>query len=283
MKNLSKLFKKNKQALDPKEQFFREIEIEFLIHELKDPISVIENSLLSLLGKDKKHGPISVPQEKIIRRTLRNSQKARDMLNGLLEIGQSEAGRFESCLFQPVKSTYSAILDSIETMTGVIIDHFIDDKSKEEILRFFAEQGVELEISPDVIDIEMLQDEIRFRRIVGNLIKNAIYHRQERVDIRIGLENDRLFVDITDDGPGIESKHHEKIFQRYVQVKETPAMLRRGHGLGLAGARILARRLGGDVKVKSSKGKGATFQLFLPLSLESVESGESPLSEENGS
>jgi signal transduction histidine kinase len=42
---------------------------------------------------------------------------------------------------------------------------------------------------------------------------------------------------------------------------------RRGHGLGLAGALILARTLGGDIKIQSELGKGATFRLNLPLKI----------------
>ena len=42
-----------------------------------------------------------------------------------------------------------------------------------------------------------------------------------------------------------------------------------GHGLGLAGALILARCLGGDINIVSQKGQGATFRLTLPLKLES--------------
>jgi signal transduction histidine kinase len=43
---------------------------------------------------------------------------------------------------------------------------------------------------------------------------------------------------------------------------------RKGHGLGLAGALILARSLGGDIALKSKQGQGATFILILPLMLE---------------
>jgi C4-dicarboxylate-specific signal transduction histidine kinase len=43
--------------------------------------------------------------------------------------------------------------------------------------------------------------------------------------------------------------------------------MRNGHGLGLAGARIIARCLGGNIEVDCAEGKGATFRLRLPLSL----------------
>ena len=59
------------------EQFFRDIEIEFLVHELKDPIAIIETGLRTLLERQDKFGPLSERQENTLKRTLRNSKKAR--------------------------------------------------------------------------------------------------------------------------------------------------------------------------------------------------------------
>jgi signal transduction histidine kinase len=58
------------------------------------------------------------------------------------------------------------------------------------------------------------------------------------------------------------------IFKRYAQVKECSIVPRKGHGLGLAGALILARSLGGNIRIESKVGQGATFKLTLPLTLE---------------
>jgi signal transduction histidine kinase len=82
------------------------------------------------------------------------------------------------------------------------------------------------------------------------------------------VQGERLAVAVVDDGPGIEPDHHELIFKRYAQVKECAMVERKGHGLGLAGALIMARSLGGDIEVVSRKGEGATFRLTLPLQLE---------------
>jgi signal transduction histidine kinase len=76
-------------------------------------------------------------------------------------------------------------------------------------------------------------------------------------------------VEIADDGPGIEPRHQEAVFGRYKQLQSC-ALTRSGHGLGLAGARILARCLGGDISVQSRVGSGAAFRLTLPLALDSL-------------
>lgn len=251
--------------------FFREVEIEFLIHELKDPVAVIETGLRTILEKKQKFGPLTPRQEKILKRTLRNSHKARGMLNSLLEIGRSEAGCIFCCRFQPIKVTYSVLLEVLDSLFEDISNRpgsYTEQEAKAAI-DFLYGKGIDLLISPNLEKVEVKQDETKYRQIVGNLIKNALHFRKKRVGVRLDLDNDYILVDITDDGPGIEPAHHSMVFERYKQVKECTITPRNGHGLGLAGALIMARCLGGDIQLKSDTGKGATFRLRLPVTYNS--------------
>jgi signal transduction histidine kinase len=278
-KNLS--HQKEREAGHAPQNFFRELEIEFLLHELKDPISIIETGMRTLLEKQEKYGPLSSRQEKTLKRTLRNTKKVREMLNGLLEIGRSGAGYVECSRFQVVETVYGVLLDTLETGTGALPDpterhvgvsegHPRFRGVEKEAQQFLAEYRIFLDLPPQVMDIELVQDETKVRQIFGNLLKNALYHRKERIDITMKREADYLVIDVTDDGPGIEPKHHQTVFQRYTQLKASSSVSRKGHGLGLAGALILARCLGGDIELKSTKGQGATFRLILPVILENV-------------
>jgi len=260
------IFHKEKQSeIDSPQHFFREIEVEFLIHELKDPVAIIETGVRTLLEKRDKYGTLSSRQEKTLKRVLRNSNKTRAMLNSLLEIGRSESGCFYCCNFQPAKTAYVILMDALGTIAGNICEQFRTCSEERDALELLSRQGIFLDIAPQVADTEMYQDETKFKHIAGNLIKNALHHRKDRVEIKVYIKKEHLIVDVTDDGPGIDPEHHQIIFQRYKQVNESLASPRRGHGLGLAGAIILARCLGGDIELKSKKGKGATFRLSLPV------------------
>jgi two-component system, OmpR family, sensor kinase len=261
-------------AAGEREGFFRELEIEFLLHELKDPIAIIETGMRALLEKSDKYGALSARQEKTLRRTLRNTWKVRDMVNGLLEIGRSEAGRFVRRRFSPLPVVFAVTLEALEIMGKAVPDAGRMDeggrdagRAEPDMPAVCASQQVFVTAAPGMEHVEMLQDEVKFRQIVGNLLKNALFHRRDRIDVRLCAGHGALRVEITDDGPGIEPEHQQLIFQRYTQVAETPSP-RKGHGLGLAGALILARSLGGDLGVSSVKGQGATFSLSLPLVLE---------------
>lgn len=261
----------DKESKQPAEgspvQFFKEIEIEFLVHELKDPIAIIETGLRTLLERQDKFGSLSARQESTLKRALRNSKKARELLHNLLEIGRSESGCFIGERFQPSKSVLQALNDALETNAWNVFEKYISYQNETEARNFLVSSGIILDISPPVTDLEIFQDEIKFRQIIGNLIKNALHHRQQSVHIRLELDGDYLVTAVTDDGPGIEPEQHEMVFRRYAQVKECSIVPRKGHGLGLAGADIISRCLGGRLELNSAKGQGATFRLILPLKL----------------
>jgi signal transduction histidine kinase len=261
----------NKDNIQPTgenaEQFFREIEIEFLVHELKDPIAIIETGLRTLLERQDKFGVLSARQESTLKRTLRNSKKARELLHNLLEIGRSESGCFIGERFQPAESAFQALKDALETHAWNVFEKFGTYDNQTKALEFLQTSGISFAVEPTVDDLEMFQDEVKFRQIIGNLIKNALHHCKQRVAIRLELDGEDLVIAISDDGPGIEPENHEMVFQRYAQVKGCSIVPRKGHGLGLAGANIISRCLGGSLELESEKGKGATFRLTIPLRL----------------
>ena len=256
-------------AAEKAEQFFREIEIEFLVHELKDPIAIIETGLRTLLERQDKFGALSARQENTLKRTLRNSKKARELLHNLLEIGRSESGCFIGERFRPAESAFQALKDALETHAWNVFEKFGAHDNQTKALEFLAASGISFAVAPTVEGLEMFQDEVKFRQIIGNLIKNALHHYKERVDIRLELDGENLVIAVSDDGPGIEPENHDMVFQRYAQVKECSIVPRKGHGLGLAGANIISRCLGGSLDLESEKNKGATFRLRIPLKLES--------------
>ena len=259
----------NNQALQAASgQFFREVEIQFLIHELKDPIAIIETGLRTLLEKQEKFGALTSKQQNTLKRTLRNSKKARSMLNNLLEIGRSESGCFICSYFQPTRAVYQALKDSLEIMTGPLSEELGKYQAEKDAVELLSRNGIELDFSDRLQDTEIFQDEIKFCQIAGNLFKNALHHRRARVNIEMDVEDDNLIMIVSDDGPGVDPEHQEMIFKRYAQVKECSIAPRKGHGLGLAGALILARCLGGNITIENRPGQGATFRLTLPVKME---------------
>lgn len=251
---------------DESGKFFQEVRIQFLIHELKDPVSIVESGVKMLLDRRDKFGELSPKQERTLKRTLRNAKKAREMLYGLLEIGRSEEGSHITGLFDPGRVAYEVLMEALEIVDWTVYEGCGDCRNETETVLYLGGKGVFLEIDPDLSNFEINQDETKYRHILGNLIKNALHYRKKRLDIRLERKNGSISVEVRDDGPGIDPKYHRLVFQRYTRARETYASMdRSGHGLGLAGALILARSLGGDIELESEKGKGALFRLTLPI------------------
>jgi signal transduction histidine kinase len=261
-------------AADQRPDFFRELQIEFLIHELKGPVAVIETGVRTLLERQDKLGPLSPRQEKTLKRVLRNTRKTRQMMNSLLEIGRSQAGCFACAAFDPALVTTETLLEALEISQANMADQIPRQTDRAQLTAFLEANGVHLGIDPEVKTSQLIQDETKFRQTLGNLIRNALYHRRKTITINLHQQGDNLVIEVSDDGPGIAPEHHELVFKRYTQIKTDDALKRRGHGLGLAGALVLARSMGGNIQLESRKGCGATFRLILPCTLATEESTE---------
>ena len=257
----------DKQQNKNAEQFFEDIEIEFLIHELKDPISIIETGARTLIEKQERFGPLLPRQNKTLMRIVRNAQKAREMLYSLLEIGRAEAGSIICNKFLPDSASFLVLQNCLEIQAPAIAEELVEYPEKIQALEFLSTRNIFFEVKPLAQGLEMQQDETKFRQILSNLIKNALHFRRNRFQMTLDLKDGNLAIDVSDDGPGIPPEHHQAIFKRYTQLKECALTARSGHGLGLAGARIMARCLGGEIDIYSKTGEGTTFRLTMPLEL----------------
>lgn len=246
--------------------FFKEIDVAFLVHELKDPVAVIEAGIRTLLERTESFGPLSQRQERTLKRTLANSRKARSLLNELLEVGRGEAGCFITEMFRPAEAIFTALMEAVETFSSDLAELFTPEQTREQIIAVLERENIFYEVSPKAAAVELLQDRRKLQHIVGNLIKNALYHRRKRVDIQLDVDLKGLTVEVRDDGPGVPASFQNEIFQRYTQATPCSGLARNGHGLGLAGARALARCLGGDILLKSGRSSGAVFKFVMPVS-----------------
>lgn len=100
-----------------------------------------------------------------------------------------------------------------------------------------------------------------------NLIDNAIKYSPENTKIEIFTEvkNNQAHISVKDQGPGIERKHHERLFERFYSANKARSRELGGSGLGLSIVKNIAVAHGGSVKIKSEPGKGSLFSIILPL------------------
>jgi two-component system nitrogen regulation sensor histidine kinase NtrY len=124
----------------------------------------------------------------------------------------------------------------------------------------FAEVGIEQRFAPGVPLVRL--DPEQFRRVMINLVDNAIEAMGRRGQIVVEMQHDTANgvarVVVADDGPGIPPGEREKLFLPYYSTK------RRGSGLGLAIVRRIIAEHGGNIDVGDNTPRGTRFTIELP-------------------
>jgi two-component system, OmpR family, sensor kinase len=250
------------------QDFFRQLDIQLLIHELKGPLSVIESNNRMLIEWPDRYGRLNEFQARALKRSMRCTAKLKNIIQGILEVGSSQTGCFRLGRFDVVHSTTEILVDVLETELCKPIgepygpEYDIGQQQYE----YLSANGIFLEISPEVKGLVLNQDEAKFRHILANLVRNALQHKKSTVIVQMTLKKPNLEICVNDDGHGIAPEDQPKLFQCYTQIKTAHREVRvKGHGLGLACSRILARRIGGDITIDTLCRSGSRFILQLPL------------------
>lgn len=240
------------------------IKFEFLVHDLKVPLAVIEAGILSLLQKQDKYGELNDKQIKILERALRNTIVTRTLVNDALEIGRSSQGIINKSTFTPCQLVEETLIEVLDLTDHTTADAVKERKTLADLKACLAAQGLILEIDDAFWNRDLYLDESKVRQIFRNLLINALKYKKNRVTLKLERGERHIFISVSDDGEGIPSGYHKKIFECYFQMDMKTEHCVRGHGLGLAGVQVLLEDMGGELSLESDTGKGATFSVKIP-------------------
>ena len=114
--------------------------------------------------------------------------------------------------------------------------------------------------------VEVAADPERLLQAVSILVTNALTHTPTSATLSLEAEadSDAIAVRVTDNGPGIAPEHLDRLFDRFYRVDNARDREKGGSGLGLAIARSIAEAHGGILDVESTLGRGSTFTLRIP-------------------
>lgn len=212
--------------------------LQFTSHEFKTPVAGVKGLLQSFaLG--------SIP----------DAQRAE-----LLQLGMLECDRLEHLAETILAYQRAMSRDPREGMQSVDAPKFIEDLLAHRA-RTASGGDVQLDgVTPAVV----LADRDGLRVILENLLDNAHKYGGGQVRIAAGVADGRWKLDISDRGRGFPPEAAEKLFDP--NNRGSGDGITHGAGLGLAIARSLARRMGGDIVARSAgPGQGAVFTVSLAL------------------
>ena len=214
-------------------------------HELRTPLHTILG--FTELLEEQTWGTLNPKQKGFLGHIRTDAEHLLNLINGILDLSKIEAGRLQ--LAYDVIDLRECIS---ETVSGI---------QAQAALKSIAVEDRTTAGAPKI-----LADPLRIRRVLYNLLANAIKFTPKggRVWIEAFLENDSVKVTVADNGIGIESQDLEKIFDRFEQATSS-VHVREGAGLGLAISKQLIELHGGSIWVESTPGKGSQFSFAIPV------------------
>jgi two-component system, OmpR family, sensor kinase len=129
--------------------------------------------------------------------------------------------------------------------------------------------GPDHEWSAEIPDaaVTVAADPARLHQVVANLLANARVHTPAGTHVRASVTVDeaRVRIEVTDDGPGIPEEIRATLFERFVRADVSRSRIAGSTGLGLSIVQAIVTGHGGEVSVVSEVGAGSTFRIELPL------------------
>ncbi len=123
-------------------------------------------------------------------------------------------------------------------------------------------------VTPLSNDLSVQLDEVRLQQIMTNLLNNATQAMEENaatgLHIVLGRKDNRVTIDVIDEGTGIPEAEQDFIFERFYRGENKKFQVS-GFGLGLPFSKMLAQAMGGDLLLVNSTSKGTTFRVTLPI------------------
>ncbi len=175
--------------------------------------------------------------------------KDKDLGNKLSE----DINEMEKMLNEYLQFTSSSYLEKNERFN---VSNLLDD-----IIKKYNNENISKSISSE-IHINGRKNLIN--RCINNLIDNAIKYA-DKVHIELKKNNNNLFINIEDNGPGIPEKEFENVFKPFYKIDKGRAETKSSVGLGLSIASDIIRSHGGNIKLEKSSLNGLGVKIFLPV------------------
>jgi two-component system phosphate regulon sensor histidine kinase PhoR len=213
-------------------------------HELRTPLSLIKGAAETLL--DGAHSdPVALAR--LLAIINRHADRLTLLIDDLLLLAKLDSGRLKLNL-QPT------LLRS--EVQDVLLDLAPHIEERKVTIENALPAGLGANVDPD-----------RLRQVFSNLIDNAIKYGRPAGKVKITgrILDDRLIeLGVEDDGPGIPADARVRIFERFFRADKARSREQGGTGLGLAIVKHVVQAHGGEVRVESDLGRGATFYFTLP-------------------
>jgi len=216
-------------------------------HELRTPLTAIRS--VGEVGMQEANDAASCRE--VIGSMLEETDRLTKLVDSLLMLSRADAGSVTLNLENTdLTDLVSEVMDCLQVLA----------EEKLQILSLVAPKPVHTYV-----------DRATFRQALINLIDNAIKYTPNKGYIQIAVEASdsvEALISISDNGPGINQEHQQKIFERFYRIDKGRSREIGGAGLGLSIAAWAVSANNGRIELESSEGKGSTFKIILQTAFE---------------
>jgi len=215
-------------------------------HEFRTPVTSI-NMSVDILDQELL-GPLTPKQKELVTSAKEDCYRLTKLARELLQLSKLESGR-------------------IQLREEELVLHDVVESSLHPLQIQFQEKNVRLTVNVPATLPVLIADEQQISWVITNLVTNALKYTPAGGTVSVhGQEDpDGLRLDVADTGVGIAREHRERIFDKFVQIKQSSNATPGSVGLGLAIAKEIVEMYGGRIWVESEIGAGSTFSLVLPV------------------
>ena len=134
-----------------------------------------------------------------------------------------------------------------------------------------SEKGLLLDFHSDLQTFQVLGDQLRFTKVLNNLVSNALrYTTEGTIDVTVKVKepssgNAVITCEVVDTGIGIAEDKVDKVFEKFTQADTSTTRKYGGTGLGLTITRELVELMQGKIGVESTEGVGSKFWFEIPF------------------
>ncbi len=217
--------------------------VHMIVHDMRSPLMGILGYAELLLAELKKLGQDELASD--ASEILTTGSGLRDMVTLLLDISRMESN--EMPLKQQTCDLREVVANAMASLGALVNDSTV-------LFELSAEAMVAI-CDPEIC-----------RRIVANLVDNAIKFTGRGGNVRVGLDRvpEGVRVTVCDSGPGIPPEYHTRIFEKFGQMEARRQDKKYSTGLGLTFCKLAVEAQGGRIGVDSEVGNGSTFWFILP-------------------
>src|SRR5579864_883879 len=229
---------------------FKDQFLSTMSHELRTPLNAVLG--FSDLLADERYGPLNDKQRRYIDHIHTGGKHLLTLISDILDLSKIEAGRMELALESiSVDATFAEVLSVMQPLAD----------RKSHALTANAKRG-----------LVVRADATRLKQVLMNLLGNAIKFSPNggRIELTARLEDDKVRVEVWDNGPGIAPEEQKRIFEAFYRLRESGKKTE-GTGLGLAIKQRLVELHGGELSLKSQVGQGSCFYFSLPAAVSARE------------